>query len=457
VHNGTGGMLFVPGGTYLCGTTRLNFSKDVTLCGVGWNSSLVWDVTGLSNPGGNDLGVVNIRHATSGSALGHVSVRDLKMDFGGSRASTYAEGRRGLNIYRAHNIAITHCYFTGGVAEMVGLGNMDTPIGNRAWITNNYFVDFAQGGLNPNMHNVRVIGNHFETGVTPIEAGRDDIAILGNHIEDMTSALSIASVANFKVIGNQFLDCATTDPGSALGCLNVAGGGSNSPSVDGQIVGNSFANSATYANQFAINLARGTATSDNARIVISGNSANGIRQGIQLQSLLDGVVVGNDLIGGSTAGSGILIGGSNRVQRLSVSGNKIRNYAARNVTPSSNGPITDTSAESDNNRIGWNDQENALVLGVTGRVDFANADTTPSVGWPAGIYYVANSGATTITQLDDGTIGQEVTLVFDDGNTSIADSGNFRLNGAFTSASGTALKLVAQTATLWVEVSRSAN
>ena len=97
------------------------------------------------------------------------------------------------------------------------------------------------------------------------------------------------------------------------------------------------------------------------------------------------------------------------------------------------------------------------MLGPTGRVDFADGATTPSVQRPAGIYYVANSAPTTITQLSNATIGQVVILVFDDANTSITDGGNFALAGNFTSSANDVLMLVTRDGTNWHEISRSAN
>lgn len=64
---------------------------------------------------------------------------------------------------------------------------------------------------------------------------------------------------------------------------------------------------------------------------------------------------------------------------------------------------------------------------------FADSDATPSVSyqgaWPATpIFRTANTGATTITDLDDGEEGQEVVVLFGDGNTTVDFTGT-NLNG----------------------------
>jgi hypothetical protein len=85
---------------------------------------------------------------------------------------------------------------------------------------------------------------------------------------------------------------------------------------------------------------------------------------------------------------------------------------------------------------------------------FASGDTTPSVAGSS-VWFVANAGATTITALDDSTVGQEVTLIFLDANTTIADAGQFSLNGAIApSAVNLTLTLVRGTTGTWYEKAR---
>jgi hypothetical protein len=216
------------------------------------------------------------------------------------------------------------------------------------------------------------------------------------------------------VIGNTIKNAVTTDSGTLTGIIVVLGGGVTDPLDGFDISDNLIWNTATHANQAGIIVQRGTSTSDHKTGGIVGNVVRGVRNGISVSSLLDGSIVGNSLTGdGVTLGSGILFGGSAQVKRLAIHSNNISGYNARTVSLTTNGPITDQSAEADLNVVGWNTQNNAHVLGVTGRIDFADLDATPSVGRPAGIYVISYSTTTTITQLDDGTIGQEATLFFE--------------------------------------------
>ncbi len=74
------------------------------------------------------------------------------------------------------------------------------------------------------------------------------------------------------------------------------------------------------------------------------------------------------------------------------------------------------------------------------RYQFANADTTPSVAQQAPVYRTFNSGATTITDFDNGVPGQRFMLRFQDGNTTIDIGSNIaNLDGStgdITPASG---------------------
>lgn len=66
------------------------------------------------------------------------------------------------------------------------------------------------------------------------------------------------------------------------------------------------------------------------------------------------------------------------------------------------------------------------------------------------------TGAAAYTNFTGATTGDVITFICTNGSTTIADSGNFRLNGAFTSAADKTLQLIYD-GTLFYEVSRSAN
>jgi hypothetical protein len=89
---------------------------------------------------------------------------------------------------------------------------------------------------------------------------------------------------------------------------------------------------------------------------------------------------------------------------------------------------------------------------------YANGDTTPSVANGIKVLNVVNSGATSITTLDDGEDGQLVTLKFADANTTLVNSVSMRLAGAVnaTSTNLDTLTLVL-VESAWYEVGRSVN
>jgi len=99
----------------------------------------------------------------------------------------------------------------------------------------------------------------------------------------------------------------------------------------------------------------------------------------------------------------------------------------------------------------------ADVDGGNAILAFADADATPSVE-RADFFTVANTGGTTITAFDKGRVGQVITLIFADANTTVADGANLHLAGGvnFSSTADDVLVLVFD-GTSWYEVSRSVN
>ena len=86
--------------------------------------------------------------------------------------------------------------------------------------------------------------------------------------------------------------------------------------------------------------------------------------------------------------------------------------------------------------------------------DYTNGDTTPSVRNRKSLH-ITNSGATTISNLDDGFEGQIVTLTFADANTTV-DRSNAALSGGtnFVSTADDSLTLIKRGA-IWIEVARA--
>lgn len=87
---------------------------------------------------------------------------------------------------------------------------------------------------------------------------------------------------------------------------------------------------------------------------------------------------------------------------------------------------------------------------------FADGDTTPTIS-TGNVYIAANTGATTITQLDDPGEGQRVTIVCTESNTTLSDAGNLVLAGGFTCTPDDTITLTCRSSGVCREVSRSVN
>jgi hypothetical protein len=84
--------------------------------------------------------------------------------------------------------------------------------------------------------------------------------------------------------------------------------------------------------------------------------------------------------------------------------------------------------------------------------------TTPSVR-AGNVFKTGNTSATTITDLTSGTAGQQVTVIFADANTGMAQNSALHIAAAITAGSGTVNDTITMLhdGTAWFEVSRSVN
>jgi hypothetical protein len=94
-------------------------------------------------------------------------------------------------------------------------------------------------------------------------------------------------------------------------------------------------------------------------------------------------------------------------------------------------------------------------LAFANAATFGNSDATPSVAG-GNFFKTGNSGATTITALDDGAQGQQLLIVCGDTNTTFSDAGTLRLAGGLTCTADDTLTLIFD-GTNWLEISRSVN
>ena len=109
-------------------------------------------------------------------------------------------------------------------------------------------------------------------------------------------------------------------------------------------------------------------------------------------------------------------------------------------------------------------QKDAMAWGmaplILKELTAAADDVTPTVANVNVLKIGANTTATAITQLDDALSGQMMILIGTSASNSstIADGGNFKLNGStWTASVDETLVLYTTDGTTWIELSRSAN
>lgn len=93
-----------------------------------------------------------------------------------------------------------------------------------------------------------------------------------------------------------------------------------------------------------------------------------------------------------------------------------------------------------------------IARGAAGVAVLAGGSATPSVAGHR-VWRVRNTSAQTVTMLREGDAGQQVLLVFEDGNTTLQHGPDLVLVGAvnYTGAAGRVLALVTVDGTTWRE------
>ena len=312
-------------------------------------------------------------------------------------------------------------------------------------ISNNNIEDYrnAQGLLIHDGQRIRVIGNHvqnctwgYSANTTDVLDSCIDIAIVGNTFIGASSALGDETgeygifvggpngvTKNITISANVINGANATWKEKNEGGIGLGGG--SEYIVTGNVI------SDTYSNGIVINQANvsNCKISDNViHNVIAGDDS--VRRGIGVSSgasTVTNALIKNNLIDSATTG----------VEVINAQGTEVT--AVENI-------FTNVSINYTN--------VNYMVSGNY-QVPYTDGDTTPSVK-NAKVMRVLNSSPTTITAFDDGVEGQIVTFYFEDGNTTINDSGNIRLTANFSSTTYDTLVLV-KAGSNWAEISRAAN
>lgn len=302
----------------------------------------------------------------------------------------------------------------------------------------------SQGILVHDGNDVKIIGNTVEDSTWGIGCNATDatdevinIVISGNTIVGSTSVLgsetgeygifvgaAVGTTRNITISGNQISGANTVWKSVNEGGIGI-GGGSNV-----HVYGNTCYS--CYSNGIVVNQDNVSRVRIHDNIIDTVNTGDSSAdRGIAVTSTANTVSgwIKNNTITGAT--DGVRVTNSQLTSGL---------YAVENDIE---GATTDYVGTTN------------IVYGYGYIMPYTDADTTPSVKY-ARTLRVANTGSISITDLDDGVEGQVVEMVFDDANTSIADSAPFRLSAAFTSGQYDSL-VVKKQGTQWVELSRSNN
>lgn len=260
--------------------------------------------------------------------------------------------------------------------------------------------------------------------------GRAQWVVSGNVIEGCNESGIFVSYRtyNFQIIGNSLRQCS-----NGIRLNGVSAADVTEYVRDGAIIGNTLRDGqATHGGGIIVAYARNVALSGNViskwggfgvqldnvgnvglaanEVVDNGQQAVNT-QGVRISNATGVRLVGNRSgnLDGATQSYGVGFGAA--VTSLLLGDNDLQGNAT--------GPVTNLPVDAMVN-------PNLGLLDT--RVQFAAGDTTPSVK-NRSYFRTANTAATSITTLDDGSSGQEVTIEINDAFTTFVHGSLFRLAG----------------------------
>jgi hypothetical protein len=438
----SGGTVYFPTGTYVA--TGLTVTATVLLRGDG-ETSLIKSITSSTT---------TILSITGDDVV----VERVKLE--GNRGQ--ASEARAIDISGATGVRVDGCTIlnAGDTAIQVGTSCVDASITNNRietpglsgiLFTNGAFRCRALGnyvtGANQSdttgHAGINVLGTNSTAGV--VIQGNQVKSSLTNGIR--ASAVSTVRPLNVVIDGNLVEDCGVGDVTDGEGIsVTVIGGVISSNVVRGSnavgiLVWGASENVAVHAN------------------VVSNSSqtTSGSHTAIQVHADSDAMravsVVGNvtyDDQGTITQNRPIAVttnGGS--ITGLTIVANTGDNNTNSDVVDFSPASIRNLAVMYGNVADGAEEFEEVS--------SFADADTTPSVKGHS-FWQAFNSGATSITTLDDGKTGHVVTIKFLNANTTMVSGSGLSLAGAVNKTfNGNDVLTLKYDGTNWLEVSRSEN
>lgn len=367
-----GDEVFFPNGSYWLGdgvAGRLYITKELTLAGEGWGTELKWDTTAWTDDVGSEAGraALNI-HEGAGvpvSSLTNSVMRNLAFDFGGTKTSVFVEGQRGIHWHTVNNVQLYGCKFKGGTGFM--LMNTGAPQPTLGQIDHCYFTDTASVCINFTCDEFTMSNCYvYDCDGGPEIGAPKNTSITGNIFRDMLSGVIQVDSDHFVISNNIMNNVLVTAPVAAIGAITVQAGGGTAPASNGKITNNVITTPTDSQNRTGILLQRGTATSDHLNTDVSGNTVIGPHFGVRHNSG-NGTKISGNLLRGRNTGVGVGVNiESNQVQSLNVeiSGNNIKNYAARTAVATTNGPIAFSTTDLSGHMVLENAQEDEWVFGI---------------------------------------------------------------------------------------------
>lgn len=426
-----GKSLYFPSGTYKI-TTRLDFSNIDNTVIFGEKFSSIIEVDSIIDAWSFDNTCSNLTFDG--------------LTFAGKSVGT--EVKYALDI-KATRSLVQNCYFhdfNQGVKI-----NDENAVDCK--VINNLFVDM-KGATSGNGYGVYNIGSRtLISGNSFVSVGRHDVYLSGSSPQG----------SQFCVVSNNI---SLSSGSQAIALFNVAG---VQPVTGCVIEGNIIRSCSGIGIGLDVNTTNNIVT--NNSIFSAGSYGIRLEGGEPAGSYPDGNVISNNLIVNPVTAHIEVLNASNNI----LVGNSC---ISDSVTPSNLAGITLTSTGSPSPFPSDN---------IIGNTFYSSMLSGPSIGSNAGVYFglelrqeqslwltatnnsatpsvanaqnvlLDNSSATTITDLTNGKQGQQVTLYFNNGNTTISLA-NFFLSGGvnFVGTQHDTLTLV-KLGTNWFEVARSVN
>ena len=320
-------------------------------------------------------------------------------------------------------------------------------------VINNLFVDM-KGATSGNGYGVYNIGSRtLISGNSFVSVGRHDVYLSGSSPQG----------SQFCVVSNNI---SLSSGPQAIALYNVA---AYQPVSGCVISGNIIRSCAGIGIGVDVNSKNNVIT--NNSIFFAGTYGIRLEGGVPVGSYPDGNIISNNLIVNPAtahidvlnASNNILVGNScisDSVTPSSLAGITLNSTGSPSPFPTGNiigntfySPMLSGPSIGSNAGVYFGlelRQEQSLWLTAT------NNSATPSVANARNVV-LANSSATTITNLTNGKEGQQVTLYFDNGNTTISLANFFLAGGVnFVGTQYDTLTLVKR-GTNWFEVARSLN